>query len=744
MGRKEKTRDELFKEISDLRECVVQFEKVDAERKNAEAALRQTEEKYRKMFENATEGIFQTSVDGKFLSANPSLARIHGYDSPEDLMRSITNINRQLYVNPSDRLTMVNLLKRHGVAQNFEVQMYRKDGNLQWIMMNVREVRDDKGNTLYYEGTMQDITRRKKAEAALMESEERYRTAIEHSNDGVAIIHENKHQYVNKRFVDMFEYDSADEIIAKPVTIVAHPDDVEKLISINNRRQRNEPVPSRYEFKGITKKGKTIYVEVSAAVIPSRGIFVYLVYLRDITGRKQAEETLRNERNRFRALSDNAPFGIIMIDPDGTFTYLNPKFKELFGYDLNDVPSGSQWIKKAFPDPVYRKNVIIAWINDMKYSKPGHKLFSRTFDVACKDQTSKTVNFIPVQLATGEYILTCEDITERIQAHEALIQSRNELEKLNRAKTKAVNHVSHELKTPLSVIQGNIRILKRKLENTQLSYQTIKGLLESLERNLERLLNISKETDKIFSVSQELEAGATLDELDRIWQRIEGLSDIPRDIRTHWNIVKEWMNQYMAGSTLSFQLIDLYSFILPIIEKAKHAAKHRVIDFEVEGHNDLFVFMDPVILKDVGEGLIKNAIENTPDGGRIRVSVEQRSDRVLLHVADTGVGITDDNRQYLFDGLFHTKDTEMYSSKRPYDFGAGGKGLELLRMKFYGKRFGFEISLASTRCSFIPTDQDLCPGAISQCPYCKTEEDCFNSGGTTFTVSFPVGQKARP
>jgi len=249
-----------------------------------------------------------------------------------------------------------------------------------------------------------------------------------------------------------------------------------------------------------------------------------------------------------------------------------------------------------------------------------------------------------------------------------------------------------------------------------------------------------KETDRIFSVSHELEAGATLDELERIWQRIEGLSDIPRDIRTHWNIVKEWMSQYMAGSTLSFQLIDLYSFTLPIIEKAKHAAAHRDISFEVEGQNDLFIYMDPVILRDIGDGLIKNAVENTPDGGKVKITVEQQGDMVLLSVTDTGVGITADDQQYLFDGLFHTKDTEMYSSKRPYDFGAGGKGLELLRMKFYGKRFGFDISLASTRCRFIPTDHDLCPGNISQCPHCTTDEDCFQSG-TTFTVSFPVGQK---
>ena len=738
MGITGKTKEELLREISGLRECITELEKTDSERENVETVLRQTEEKYRNIYENATEGMFQTSVDGRFISANPSLARIHGYDSPEELIESISNIARQLYVNPADGFELIGQLSRHGAVKNYEVQMYRKDRNLQWILINVREVRDDRGALLYYEGTMQDITLRKKTEAALIESEERYRTAIEHSNDGVAIIHENKHEYVNRRFVEMFEYDTPDDIIGKPVTFVAHPDDKEKLIGINNRRHENEPVPSRYEFKGITKTGKSIFVEVSAASIPSRGIFVYLVYLRDITERKKAEETLRNERNRFRTLSDNAPFGITMIDAQGVFTYINPKFKELFGYDLNDVPNGREWFKRAFPDPVYRKKVVATWVNDVKYAGPGHKPVSRTFDVTCKDRTVKTINFIPVQLATGEHITTFEDITERIQAHEALIRSRNELERLNMAKTKAVDHISHELKTPLSVIQGNIRLLKRKLDNTQ-SYPVIKGLLESLERNLERLFNISEETDRIFIVSQELEAGATLDELERLWQRIEGLSDIPQNIRTHWNVVKEWMNQYTAGSTFSFQLIDLYSFILSIVEKAKHSAAHRAIHFEVEGQNDLFIFMDPGIMRDIGEGLIKNAVENTPDGGKIGIAVEQQGDRALLRVTDTGVGITAENQQYLFDGLFHTKDTDMYSSKRPYDFGAGGKGLDLLRMKFYAKRFGFDISLTSTRCRFIPTDQDLCPGDISRCPHCATDEDCFQSG-TTFTVSFPVGQ----
>ena len=342
------------------------------ERKRLEAMVKQTEEKHRNIYENAMEGIFQIDPDGRFISANPSLAHIHGYDSPEDLIKTVNDI-RSLYIHPEDHHRLINLLFEQGAVQNYEAKMYRKEGGLQWISTNVRLVRDVQGKPLYYEGTMMDITSRKMAEEAFAESEERYRTAIENSNDAVAIILGNKIQYVNRRFVEIFGYDKPEDMIDKPVSLVVHPDDRDKVLAINQRRQRGEPVPSRYEFKGMTKDGRVIHIEVSAASIVYRGTPEYLVYLRDITERKVAEEVLRNERNRFRILSENAPFGIIMIDKEGVFQYINPKFKELFGYDLDEVPNSLEWFRKAFPDPKSRKEVISTWISYLRSTRPGRK-----------------------------------------------------------------------------------------------------------------------------------------------------------------------------------------------------------------------------------------------------------------------------------------------------------------------------------------------------------------------------------
>ena len=713
------------------------------EKKRLQAILQQTQERYRNIYENAMEGIFQIGPDGRFLSANPSLARIHGFDSPEELMKIVSDI-RSTYVNPDDHTRLIDLLFKQGAAQNYEAQMYRKDGSLQWISVNVRLVRDVQGEPLYYEGTMMDVTERKLAEEGLAESEERYRTAIEHSNDPVAIIRGDKVQYVNRRFVEIFGYDRREEVIGQSVSLFVHPDDRDKVMAINQRRQRGESVPSRYEYKGITKDGKVIYIEVSAASIHYRGALENLVYLRDISERKFAEEALRNERNRFRTLSENAPLGIIMINKEGGFEYINPKFKELFGYDLDEVPNGLEWFRKAFPDPKYRREVISTWVGYLRSTGPGEKV-PRTLPVTCKDGAQKIIHFIPVRLATGEHIVTLEDITERIQAHEALVKSHQELEQLNRAKTKAVNHISHELRTPLALIQGNIRLLKRKLKLKQLPTDAgFQKIMETLERNLARLSGISIETDEIFRVSRELEAGVLVDNLDRLWERIEDLSDMPSDVRSHFNGLKSWLSQYLSGSTESFQSINLFPFVLDVLERVKQLSRHRDIRFRVEGKNDLFVLIDPLVLQNVVEGLLRNAVENTPDGGMIRLGVEQEHGKVTLHIRDYGVGITEENQAYIFDGLFHTKETELYASKKPYDFGAGGKGLDLLRMKVYAQRFGFDLSMTSKRCVYIPRNQDPCPGDISRCPHVRNAEKCAASGGTTFTVAFPPKQTSQP
>src|SRR6266550_6342420 len=137
--------------------------------------VQKAEEKYRSIFENAVEGIFQSTPEGRFLTVNPAMARILGYDSPEEIVEEITDVARQIYVNPSDRLAAARLQKEVGILVGFEFQAYRKDGQRIWLSLNRRSAYDEKGRELYSEGSIEDITERTRAEAALRESEERYR-----------------------------------------------------------------------------------------------------------------------------------------------------------------------------------------------------------------------------------------------------------------------------------------------------------------------------------------------------------------------------------------------------------------------------------------------------------------------------------------------------------------------------------------------------------------------------------------
>jgi PAS domain S-box-containing protein len=137
--------------------------------RRTQTALKQAEEKYRGIFENAIEGIFQSSPDGRFISANPEMARMFGYDSAEELINDRRDIEFQHYVEPGRRSLFQKLISEEGMVQGFELQAYRKDGSTIWTSENVRAVRDENGAVMYYEGIVEDITQRKQVEAERVE-----------------------------------------------------------------------------------------------------------------------------------------------------------------------------------------------------------------------------------------------------------------------------------------------------------------------------------------------------------------------------------------------------------------------------------------------------------------------------------------------------------------------------------------------------------------------------------------------
>lgn len=269
-----------------------------------------------------------------------------------------------------------------------------------------------------------------------------------------------------------------------------------------------------------------------------------------------------------------------------------------------------------------------------------------------------------------------------------------------RARERILNHVSHELKTPIAIVSGTLRILGKRLASDP---KAEKGLKRAT-RNIQRLVDIQRRMLDIYEASA---SGSNADTL--------------------------------------YEPVSLQELVEDTVALARQEAPDRKVNINVRICPDSVVHVSRYPLEMSVEALLRNAIENTPDDGVIEIETKPwEADRLTLIVRDFGVGITKENQKHIFEGFFHTQDTERYSSRRPYQFDAGGKGLDLLSIKTYADKFGWAMEVESERCSSIPTDDDVCPGEISLCSRCLDHKTCLANGGSEFRLSLPIVPPSPP
>ncbi len=328
---------------------------------------------------------------------------------------------------------------------------------------------------------------------------------------------------------------------------------------------------------------------------------------------------------------------------------------------------------------------------------------------------------------------------ENARFSEEIKKAYREVTGLNRAKDKVINHLSHELKTPVSILATNLKILEKKL--CDLREDTWKRAMERAQRNLNRILEIQYKAHDIMQ-DKRYEARDLLSRLlDQCTDELETLvaeqvGDLPLIDR-----VRRRIEEIYSSEELIPQKINLSGFFKGRLDRLKPQFSHRRVEITIHAESDAPVYVPREVLEKVIDGLIKNAVENTPDDGKIEVLVRKEDRGWVLTVHDYGVGITEESQNRIFEGFFTTQDTLDYSSKNPFDFNAGGKGTDLLRMKIFSERYGFSIRMSSSRCRFIPMDKDQCPGRITRCGHCHEIEDCHRSGETIFSVHFSAPQE---
>jgi PAS domain S-box-containing protein len=384
------------------------------------------EEKYRNIFENAIDGVFQSTPDGRFINVNPAMARMYGYDSPEEMVQAVTNIASQIYVDPDLRNDIRRRLAEGERISGFETQEYRKDGSTLWTSMNAQAICNANGNILYYEGTVEDITARKEMETKRKEAEALYRTLVEQTS--IVVYRDAPDEsasaiYVSPQITALLGY-SVDEWLSDPgfwKTLV-HPEDLQ-IVLADIKRYMAKKDKSSIEYRLQAKDGSWRWVRDEVMVIKDENgnaQFIQGVIL-DITERRQAETGLI----QFRKLMDESNDAFYLIDPQtGRYIDFNRGAYEKLGYTREELSQlGVIDIAEHVPNlDAWKKRVAMVQetggiIFESKYRRKDGTKFPTEVSARMLEYGGKTI-----------MVANVRDITERKQAESALRESEERLD----------------------------------------------------------------------------------------------------------------------------------------------------------------------------------------------------------------------------------------------------------------------------------------------------------------------------
>lgn len=333
---------------------------------------------------------------------------------------------------------------------------------------------------------------------------------------------------------------------------------------------------------------------------------------RDITDSKKAEIDLKMEKERLQVLIEESPFGVSLIGEDGHYKYVNPKFTEIFGYSMEDIPTRDEWFRKAYPDREYRKQAVSTWINDKQVSATGEAR-SRTFIVKCKDGTKKDIHFRSVTLETEDQLVIYEDFTEKKLLEAQLFQA----QKMEAVGTLA-GGIAHDFNNLLMGIQGRTSLM---LTDTDIPHNYIEHL-KGIEEYVKSSTDLTKQ---LLGFARGGKYHVKPTNLNRVIEKSsEMFGRTKKEITIHTEYQKDLWSTEVDQGQIEQVLLNLYV-------NAWHA---------MPGGGDLYL-----------------CTENTTlDKDHVKCYGAKAGKYIKISVRDTGVGMDEATQLKLFDPFFTTRE----------------------------------------------------------------------------------------